>query len=136
MSRDLAYAERVRQLFRSLPGAGPLAAGPGSRISGEAQALERGAWVRLEARIDDGRIAACTFTAWGCPHVLAAAAWLCAELRGLAFADAAAITARRMADELEAPAEKMGRLLVVEDALRSLLAAAPALQSGTTWRSH
>jgi NifU-like protein involved in Fe-S cluster formation len=136
MSGGPAYSERVLRLFRELPGAGPLAAGPGSPVSGEALALEHGAWVRLEARIDGGRIVASAFTAWGCPHVLAAAAWLCEALPGLAIADAAAITARRMADELAAPAEKMGRLLVVEDALRSLLAAAPALQSGTTWRSH
>jgi hypothetical protein len=42
--------------------------------------------------------------------------------------EADAIDALCIMGELDAPAEKMGRLLVVEDALRSLLAQAHAVE--------
>jgi hypothetical protein len=111
------YSPRVRALFDALPGAGDLPAG-GRVITGEAAAIDRGAWVRFEARLANGRIADCRFRAWGCPHTLAAAALAAAELA----AGAPAPDARRLARELDAPAGKMGRLLVVEDAMQALLA--------------
>jgi nitrogen fixation protein NifU and related proteins len=124
----IRYSARVQDLFARLPGAQALPAGRGTVVSGEAMALERGAWVRLEARIDQGRVVECVFRAWGCPHVLAAAAWACAEMRGLAIDAAGAINARRLAEALDAPVGKMGRLLVVEDAMHALIAEARAVQ--------
>ena len=124
----LVYSSRVIELFRELPGAGSVAAGEGTVVSGEAVALDRGAWVRFEARIVDGRVADCAFRAFGCPHTLAAAAIVAQSLRARSVADALAIDAARLARELDAPAEKMGRLLVVEDALRALIRGAPRVQ--------
>lgn len=123
------YSPRVLDLFRRLPGARPLAPGAGARVQGEAMALDRGAWVRIEARVEDGALVDCVFSAWGCPHVLAACAWACAHLAGQGLEPAVVPDARRLAAELEAPAEKRGRLLVVEDAMRALWAAARAVQS-------
>jgi NifU-like protein involved in Fe-S cluster formation len=121
-----SYSERVLALFQDLPGAGELPAGAGRVVVGEAESLDRGAWVRFEARIVDGRVAACRFRAWGCPHTLASAALAC---RGLLEADSASpCDAERLARELDVPAEKRGRLLVVEDAGRALLAAAARLE--------
>jgi NifU-like protein involved in Fe-S cluster formation len=111
------YSPRVRALFEELPNAGALPPG-GLVIAGEAAAIERGAWVRFEARLDHGRIADCRFRAWGCPHTLAAAALAAATLK----AGRDAPDARFLARELDAPAEKMGRLLVIEDAIQALLA--------------
>lgn len=129
MSRDAAhYSTRVLELFAQLPGADALAAGAGAMASGEAIALDRGAWIRFEARIEGGRIVDCVFRAWGCPHTLAAAAWVAGEVRKGGLAVGAAIDASRLMRELGAPAEKMGRLLVVEDALRALLDRARAVQ--------
>jgi NifU-like protein involved in Fe-S cluster formation len=91
-------------------------------------ALDRGAWVRFEARLDQGRVAECVFRAWGCPHVLAASALACAQVQGLAIDAPDAIHARSLAEALDAPAAKMGRLLVVEDAMRALFAAARRVQ--------
>lgn len=110
------YSPRVRALFEGLPRAGTLPPG-GPAIAGEAAALHCGAWVRFEARVDRGRIADCRFQAWGCPHTLAAAALVAEELAAGRRPDA-----RWLARELGAPASKMGRLLVVEDAMQSLLA--------------
>lgn len=130
MSGELPrYSARVRDLFARLPGAQALAPGPGTVVTGEAMALDRGAWVRFEALIDHGRVMDCAFRAWGCPHVLAASAWTCSEARGLAIGTAGAIPAQRLAKALDAPAEKLGRLLVVEDAMHALFAAARAVQS-------
>lgn len=116
------YSAIVRTLFRDLDGAGDLAAGGGKVVSGEAAALDRGAWVRFAARIEDERFADCRFRAFGCPHTLAAASLVAGRLRGAPLTAAASIGAAGIAQELDAPAEKMGRLLVVEDALRALLA--------------
>jgi NifU-like protein involved in Fe-S cluster formation len=124
----LAYSGRVLDLFRTLPGAGSLAAGEGSVVSGEAIALDRGAWVRFEARIEGGRVADCAFRAFGCPHTLAAAALVAESLRARPAGDTAAVDAASLARELDAPPEKMGRLLVVEDALKALIRRAGALQ--------
>jgi NifU-like protein involved in Fe-S cluster formation len=110
-----SYSPRVRDLFATLPRAGALPAG-GRLLVGEAMALDRGAWVRFEARVEDGRIADCRFRAWGCPHTLAAAAVAAESLATGGLPDA-----RGIALELEAPAEKLGRLLVVEDAIQALL---------------
>ena len=116
------YSPRVLALFADLPGAGPMPAGAGEIIAGEAVALDRGAWVRFEARLEDGRIAECRFRAWGCPHTLAAAAFVATELGSRPQSGRQVIDASRLARELGAPAEKMGRFFVVEDALRALLA--------------
>ena len=129
MTREtLLYSPRVLDLFARLPGAVPLSTGPGVQVAGEAIAVERGAWVRFDARVEAGRIAECVFRAWGCPHVLAAAAWVASEAPTRAIADSAPFDAARLTRELDAPAEKMGRMLVVEDAFRALLERARAVQ--------
>jgi NifU-like protein involved in Fe-S cluster formation len=110
----LAYSRRVLELFRALPTAGDLAAGEGPVIVGEAIALDRSAWVRFEARADAGRNRGHGFPSFGCPHTLAAAALASLALRGQTLTEATAINAGRLAHDLDAPPEKMGRLLVVE----------------------
>jgi hypothetical protein len=60
--------------------------------------------------------------------VLAAAALAAGRLAGDAADPAARCEASGLARELDAPAEKMGRLLVVEDAGRALLAEAARVQ--------
>ncbi len=128
IAAPVSYSPLVRRLFDQLPRAGGLAPGPGQLVHGEARALDRGAWVRLDARIEGGYVADCAFRAWGCPHVLAAAALAAAHSSGQPIAGGLPIDAYRMAAEMDAPEEKLGRLLVVEDALRAMLANARALQ--------
>jgi NifU-like protein involved in Fe-S cluster formation len=122
------YSARVRELFAALPHAGSVAAGAGTAVHGECVALDRGAWVRFEARIEGGRIADCAFRAWGCPHALAAAAWLAGRMRGAPVSTAVAAEVRELAHEIDAPAVKLGRLLAVVDAQAALLEAARAVQ--------
>lgn len=122
------YSARVLELFRTLPGAGSLQAASGGIATGESKALDRGAWVRFEARVAAGQIVECRFLAWGCPHVLAAAALAAGRLARGAVDPDSRCDAASLARELDAPAEKMGRLLVVEDAGRALLAEAARVQ--------
>jgi len=122
------YSARVLELFSALPYAGSLPAAPGGIAAAEAIALDRGAWVKFEARVEAGHIVACRFRAWGCPHTLAAAALAAGWLEGRPHGESTRCEAARLARELDAPAEKMGRLLVVEDAARALLAQAAQVQ--------
>ena len=127
-AEPLHYSQIVLELFRTLPGAGALPPGEGACASGEAAALDRGAWVRFEARVAGGCIDECRFRAFGCPHTLAAAALVARALCARPLEGADAIGAASLARELDAPPAKLGRLLVVEDAQRALLADARRVQ--------
>jgi len=116
------YSQCVRARFSWPARAGVLPDGPGEHLWGEAEALERRAWVRFEVRVQDGQIADGRFRAWGCPYVVAACDLALERLQGRPLSAAAGLDARTLATELEAPADKLGRLLVVEDALRALAA--------------
>jgi NifU-like protein involved in Fe-S cluster formation len=105
--------------------AGDLRPGRGSVLVGESAAPERGAWVRFAARIVDGRVEEARFRAWGCPHVLAACELAASRLEGHPPGRAGGLSAATLAAALDLPAQKLGRLLVIEDAL-AMLAAAPA----------
>jgi len=61
------------------------------------------------------------FQAFACPHTTQVAAWLCEELRGRTRERLIPGTPGAWAQARGVPAEKLGRLLVVEDALRSCL---------------
>lgn len=116
------YSPKVRALFSELGGAGDPAPGDGVLVSGEARALDRGAWVRFAARIVGGRFEDCRFRAFGCPHTLAAASFVACRLRGAPLDAVSTLSPAILARELDVPAEKMGRLLVLDDALQALLA--------------
>jgi NifU-like protein involved in Fe-S cluster formation len=124
----IRYSPLVRELFGALPGAGAPSPGDGTTVHGESAALDRGAWVRFEARVGGGRILDCAFRAWGCPHTLAAAALLTQAMREMPLAGAAPADARELAHRIGAPAGKLGRLLTVVDAQAALLEAARAVE--------
>jgi NifU-like protein involved in Fe-S cluster formation len=116
------YSEVVRRLFATAPHSGSLPAGPGARRHGEAMALDRAAWVRFDLRLYQGRVADARFRAWGCPHLLAACALVAERMVGQTPAEAVVLDAAALARELDAPPEKLGRFLVLEDALHGLAA--------------
>jgi nitrogen fixation NifU-like protein len=122
VSGDPGYSEEVRRLFAGAPRSGPLPPGPGTSYRGEAEALDRGAWVRLDLRLQDGIVADARFHAWGCPHLIAACALVTERLVGQPAPEALRIDPAGLARELGVPAAKLGRLLVLEDALSRLAA--------------
>jgi nitrogen fixation NifU-like protein len=116
----------VRRLGANLAHAGDLDPAGGPVRDAEVSAPERGAWVRFEVRVQDGVVREARFRAWGCPHVLAACELAAARLEGRPPGALDGLSAASLAQALQAPPDKRGRLLVVEDALAALAAAMAA----------
>ncbi len=108
------YSARVRDYFASPAHAGTLVAGEAVRVENQDVRL------LLAAATDGGRVATMRFKAWGCPHTIAAAEAACAALEGQPVAALLDFSARDLMEELSVPVEKTGRILVLEDAVRSL----------------
>ena len=118
----LDYCGEVRHRFETAPRHGRVLAAPSERLFGGAGETGRGVRVEFEARTRGGRIVECRFRAYGCPHVIAAASWVAEQAEGRAVGDTDWLDPRRLAELLEAPAHKLGSLLVVEDAYRDCIA--------------
>jgi NifU-like protein involved in Fe-S cluster formation len=113
MSED-PYSALVRELFSSTPHAGDL---PGATI---VAAAAQGVTVQLAASVEDDIITAARWRARGCPHLLAATEAFCAEYEGQAAASLLEFSAGDLINKLAVPLTKTGRILVLEDAVRSL----------------
>jgi hypothetical protein len=61
------------------------------------------------------------FQAYGCPHTLAVAAWVTGQLAGRSRGDLVGEGPQSWARTQSVPVEKLGRLLVIEDALNEAL---------------
>ena len=116
-----ALTPLTRALFDGLPGAGAARSLDGTVIEGEAGGPESECWVRFFVQVDGDTVKEARFLAFGCPHTLAAAAWVAGRLRGRQRCEGPPGTPAEWAQMLGAPVEKLGRLMVVEDAVRSSL---------------
>ncbi len=108
------YSALVRSLFGNPVHAGTVESGRKAEIG------DQGVQVELSAEIKSGTLRKLRFRAWGCPHLIAAAEWLCAEYEGRPIADLDLLQATEVMQSLSVPVEKTGRILVLEDAARSL----------------
>jgi NifU-like protein involved in Fe-S cluster formation len=113
----------ARQLFTALPQAGALEDAPGV-VRGEAGHADADVWVRFHLRVDGGIVRDARFQAYGCPHTLAVMAWLTGQLPGRALSGLSLGEPSEWARALDVPVEKLGKLLVVEDALHACLMSA------------
>jgi cysteine desulfurase len=121
---DLAAAaiRRAVTMLRAedAPGPPPTAPGEPAWVVGEAGRTREGTRVRCYLRVAGPVITAAEFRVFGCPHTRAVAKALAAALSGRPL-DAPAATPslgspRDLAARHGVPPEKLGRLLVVEDA--------------------
>jgi cysteine desulfurase len=90
-------------------------------VLGEAGGRGQDAWIRIHLLVGGDVVKDARFQAYGCPHTLAVAAWVAGELPGRRRA---ALQPGLPADWAKAhgvPVEKLGRLLVVEDAVQACL---------------
>ncbi|MEJ2173100.1 MAG: iron-sulfur cluster assembly scaffold protein [Woeseiaceae bacterium] len=108
------YSARVRKLFGNPAHAGSLAGAHAARVD------DQGVSVQFFADVADGRILELRFLAWGCPHVIAAAEALCAQYERRPVSELESFEAAQLMQSLSVPVEKTGRILVIEDAVRSL----------------
>lgn len=114
---------QVRAHFDRLAGAGRLEEGAGRVISGEAGSRAEGTQVRFQWRVGGDRLLEARFLAYGCPYTLAACEWLVGQLPGRRREQPWPGSPEDWARALDIPLERLGRLLVVEDALRATAAA-------------
>jgi NifU-like protein involved in Fe-S cluster formation len=121
MSAD-PYSAQVRALFAQPAHAGALDGGRTVATAGQDVRLE------LAALTTGAHVESLRFRAWGCPHVIAAAEAACARLEGAAVGELLEFSVVDLMEELAVPVEKTGRILVLEDAVRSL---GQALRDGT-----
>ena len=108
------YSEEVRQLFASAPHARQLDDAVSARVD------DQGVRVELFAKLADGKLEALSFLAYGCPHLIAAAEQFCAEYEGQAASGLLEFSSSGLMKTLAVPAEKTGRIRVLDDAVRSL----------------
>jgi cysteine desulfurase len=105
----------------------PEGSAPTGICRGRAGRQEDGASVLFELEVANskagagGTVKSARFSAYGCPHTLAVVAWLCETLEGAPIDDVAPGAPTDWAESFAVPAEKLGRLLIVEDALRAAL---------------
>jgi cysteine desulfurase len=112
---------RLRALSAAAPQ--PFAPTDGTAIvSGEAAAGGQETWVRFHLQVAGDIVREARFQAFACPHTTEVAAWLCEALRGRTRDALIPGTPADWALARGIPDVKLGRLLVVEDALRACLA--------------
>jgi NifU-like protein involved in Fe-S cluster formation len=114
----VSYNELTRRHFETAVNAGELR-GPGTR-RGMAGSRAQGTWVQFDVQIDlrcrPATLGAVRFLAYACPHVIAVSDWIAAQAVG---GEARAVLPENVASlqqRFAVPVEKLGRLLVVEDA--------------------
>jgi hypothetical protein len=124
----ISAVKRVVQRLRELsPGwargdddsAGPWPGQPSTM--GEAGAPGQDTWIRFYLLVNDDVVKGARFQAYGCPHTLAVAEWLVSELPGRRRDELLPGTPTEWVETLGVPVEKLGRLLVVEDAVQACL---------------
>jgi NifU-like protein involved in Fe-S cluster formation len=110
----MRYSELTWRHFSAASAAGELT-GAGVR-RGAAGSVAQGTWVQFEVRLAAARIDTVRFRAFGCPHVIAVADWVAQAAVGRAAAAVLPEAVQALRERFDVPVEKLGRLLIVEDA--------------------
>ena len=117
------YGAAVLEHFRNPRGAGRLPEGDPETLHGEAVDADGGQRIRLHLRIGaQGRIECARFQAFGCPIAIAAGSAAVARLEGASVAEALALRADELAQELALTPEQARLAELPLAALREALA--------------
>lgn len=119
----MIYSELAHRYFEAAPNVGELA-GAGV-FRGAAGKKEQGTWVQFDLQMHSGMVVAARFLAFGCPHTIAMSAWLAEQAQGRPLPRRLPENVQQLRERFDLPVEKMGRLLIIEDAW--LAAAVPAI---------
>ena len=122
LARLRALSPAARAPLAPVDGSAGTGAAAAAMVSGEAGGPGQETWVRFHLLTAGDTVKEARFQAFACPHTTEVAAWLCGELRGRTRDQLIPGTPGGWAQARHVPAEKLGRLLVVEDALRACLA--------------
>ena len=115
----MAYPAAVTRHFSQPSNVGPLPPGPHPVFRGEAGSAATGAWVVFEAEIADATARRLVFRAFGSPYLIVACSRATEQLTGAPAAVLGRFDGGSLAEELQVPAEKLGSLLILQDALRN-----------------
>ena len=113
------YSSEVQQRFHSPQGAGEFAEGAPGLTTGEAEDRTLNVWVRVQVQVVGTVIRSVRFRVFGCPHMLAAAGWVAEALQGRESDALRELDMHEIRTTLDLPLEKLGKLLVLEDALQA-----------------
>ena len=86
-------------------------------VSGEAEDRTLNVWVRFQLQVLKGAIHTVRYNVYGCPHTIAAAEWTAEWLEGRPARALGELSMRDRLETLGVPVEKLGKLLLMEDAL-------------------
>lgn len=119
ISSEVSYSPAVIEHFERPRNVGHFDPAP-DVIAATAGRRDQGVQFHLSAQIAGPVIRAVRFEVYGCPHCIAAGSWLSQRLAGATLDELRSWRWREAADALQIPAEKRGRLLILEDAVRAL----------------
>jgi NifU-like protein involved in Fe-S cluster formation len=113
------YSPLTRRHFDAAGAAGTLQGA--DVVRGAAGSPAAGSWVRFDLRLAAGPagvpvVAEARFLAFGCPHTIAVADWLATTAPGTPLAAALPEPVHAVQQRFGIPVEKLGRLLVIQDA--------------------
>lgn len=108
------YNHKVQEYFANLRHKGEFLDGVNSYLN------DQGIRIKLSARIKNEKIAKLCFLAWGCPHIITAAEFFCRTFEGRHIQNLEQFEIKPIMQKLAIPIEKTGRILVLEDAVKSL----------------
>jgi NifU-like protein involved in Fe-S cluster formation len=118
----MTYSDLTRRYFEAPLSAGVLAGPQVFRAS--AGDREHGTWVQFDLQTDAGTVLAARFLAFACPHVIAVSAWLAEQAAGRPLTAVLPESVQTLRERFAIPLEKLGRLLIIEDAWTAAAAAA------------
>ncbi|MFI4890908.1 MAG: iron-sulfur cluster assembly scaffold protein [Steroidobacterales bacterium] len=126
----MIYSELTGRHFATAYGAGTLSGDGVAR--GAAGSEAQGTWVQFDLRLSpqaNGTVCVteARFLAFGCPHTIAIADWLVGHAPGRSLREALPEPVRALQQRFAVPVEKLGRLLIVEDAWTAAVGAGCAL---------
>jgi NifU-like protein involved in Fe-S cluster formation len=108
------YNELTRRYFEMPASAGVLSGAAVYR--GAAGNREHGTWVQFDLQAASGTLQAARFLAFGCPHTIAVSAWVAEQAVGKPVQRSLPCAVAEVCRRFAVPEEKLGRLLIVEDA--------------------
>ena len=118
VNQSPGYSALVAEHFEQPGNVGVLTGHYEIMLRGAAGQGEHGTAVVFHVGIDNARIVAMSFQVFGCPHTIAACSILTERLTGRPVESLNEVRFDELAASLDLPVEKMGRLLIIEDALR------------------
>lgn len=114
------YSELVRRYFANPVHAGRLPDAYNDAVIGEAAESEMGVRVVLSAVVDGDTIRFLRYRVFGCPHLIAAVESFCHEVECQAISALLELNVPALMEKLTIPVEKIGRIFILEDAVKIL----------------